>query len=467
MSSSSVSSSILSDISSSSSGCSSSSSGCSSSSSSDEGPISRGDESYSPLVAEPSEEFLPRRRAAKVDRSLDGDFTRTDWESHVMAKLRESSWHEYYHMPVEVFYSLHKLLFSEADIRRCKLKGDSGSPMGSIDTRVKLACCLRELFGEKRKSLVDVFKISPSSARLAFIDCLARINACKALECRIFDTDHSHEALAERSRNFSQRSSFPTILRDVVGAIDGLFIKTNQPKVAEVGNVRSFYSGHKRGFGINMQGVVDASCRFIGFACNTPGSTSDYTAFRHSNFYGTWAQVPSPYYYVGDCAYPLGPSCLIPFVGSNLPVAEDVFNFFHSQLRITVERAFGIYVNVFGIFHSQLAFNISTSCMVVEACVRLHNFRIDNCCQHVARRPGNGPIFRQAFDRSNDAYDVLDDERYRTCRPHPTDAAYAAHVATTELNSGITDAAIGQLRRSAIVQALATAGAERPAKNKR
>jgi hypothetical protein len=429
-------------------------------------------ESTSPVVFVPVSvpvQIGPQRRKLKVDRSLACDWKRTLWEAHVEGKLRENSWYEYYHMPVESFYALHSLLFSEADIKMCKLKGDSGSPMGSIDTRVKLACCLRELFGEKRKSLVDVFKISKASARLAFIDCLKRMNSCKELECRIFDTDHSHDALAVRSRDFSSRSSFPTILRDVVGAIDGLFIKTRQPKVSEVGNVRTYYSGHKMAFGINMQGVCDATCRFIGFACNTPGSTSDYVAFRHTNFYSTWSQLPSPYYYVGDCAYPLGRSCLIPFVGTNLPVEEDCFNFFHSQLRITVERSFGIFVNVFGIFHAPLLFNISTCCKVVEACVRLHNYRIDQGCQQVSRRPGPGPIYRQAFDRSGDAYDVLDDERYRPDRPHATDAAYAAHVAAAELHSGpgISDAAAGKLRRDALTHALALAGAERPTKNRR
>ena len=319
-------------------------------------------------------------RRSKVDRSLDQSNKRTDWEEHVAAKDRAGEWLKYYHMPVDVYNKLHLLLFPDtAQGCRSQQQGGNSSPMGHVDTRVKLACCLRELFGEKRKSMVDIFLVAPTTLRESFLATLKLINSCKALESEIFDTDHSEAVLAVRAYEFAKRSAHPNIFKHVVGAIDGLFIKTRQPTVKDVGNVRTFYSGHKKGFGINMQGCCDASCRFIGFSCNTPGSTSDYVAFRHANFYGHWPKLPEPYMYFGDCAYPLAPFCLTPYVGTVLPEAEDVFNFYHSQLRITVERAFGIFVNVFGIFHAPLIFNIANCCDVVEACVRLHNFRINGC----------------------------------------------------------------------------------------
>jgi hypothetical protein len=71
-----------------------------------------------------------------------------------------------------------------------------------------------------------------------------------------------------------------------------------------------------------MQGVCDATCRFIGFACNTSGSTSDYVAFKEANISGIWPQLPAPYLYVGDCTYPLARFCLILYVGKQLPNDE-------------------------------------------------------------------------------------------------------------------------------------------------
>jgi len=408
---------------------------------------------------------VPETRRGKVDRSLDQSNERTDWDEHVAAKERAGEWLKYYHMPIGTFNKLHLQLFPDTpEARRSLQQGDNSSTMGYVDTRVKLACCLRELFGEKRKSMVDIFILAPTTVREAFLDTLKRINSCKALEHDIFHTDHAEFTLAHRAHAFAKRSAYPTVFKHVVGAIDGLFIKTRQPTAADVGNVRTFYSGHKQAFGINMQGVCDASCRFIGFSCNTPGSTSDYVAFRHANFYGQWPQVPAPYMYFGDCAYPLTPYCLTPFVGTVLPEEQDVFNFYHSQLRITVERAFGIFVNVFGIFHSPLIFKIANCCDVVEACVRLHNMRINEGCQIVTRQSSNGAVFRSVTDRSSDVFDVLDDPRYCPDRPHATDVAYAAHVAQNEQHSGTApeDALKGKAKRDVIARALAQLGAQRP-----
>lgn len=412
-------------------------------------------------------------RGPKVDRSTDERtaWSRTSWDGHVAAKLREQSWHTYYHMPVNVFDKLHDLLFVESDVEKvlAHRKARNSTPMGPIQTQAKLAATLRELFGEKRKSMCDVFKIAPTSARASFMDVIHRINSCTELDGNIYSTDHTDPALTARAAEFSRRSAFPSVFRHCVGARDGLFIKTRQPTKKEASNVRAYYSGHKKGFGLNMQAVCNAQCRFVAFACNTAGSTNDYVAFRHSFMYGHWPTLPEPYFYLGDCAYPLSPQCITPHIGSAVSAEDDAFNFFHSQLRITIERSFGIFVNVFGIFHSPLLFSIATSCSVVEACVRLHNFRIDNRCQHVARVPTAAAMFREAYDRSNDLFDVLDDDRYVTERPHATDAAYATFVQHQEQQSGLrpSDSQRGADKRRVIGAALALLGAARPAANVR
>lgn len=242
-------------------------------------------------------------RRGKVDRSTNPRcaWSRTPWDGYVAAKLREQSWYEYHHMPLDIFYKLHSMLYTETaeEIEIQDRKGLNSTPMGPIDSREKLASSLRQLFGEKSKSMVDVFKISPTSCRTAFKDVLKRINTCAELSPLLYATDHSIATLQDRAFAFARRSYYPQQFRHVVGAIDGLFIKTEQPTKKDVGNVRAYYSGHKKGFGLKMRGVCDAQCRCIGFARCTPGSSNDYVAYRHSCFYAHWPLLPEPFFSFG------------------------------------------------------------------------------------------------------------------------------------------------------------------------
>jgi hypothetical protein len=56
--------------------------------------------------------------------------------------------------------------------------------------------------------------------------------------------------------------------------------------------------------------------------------------------------------------------------------AEDDFNFYHSQLRITIERAFGMLVKRFGILRKAMPQSIpmKKKIAIVFACCKLHNF---------------------------------------------------------------------------------------------
>jgi hypothetical protein len=108
-------------------------------------------------------------------------------------------------MPVDSFNALHALLFCETKEEKelAKVKALNSTRMGVIETEVKLAATLRQLYGEKKKSMVDVFKIAPTSCRAAFMDVISRINNCKALEGRIYSTDHSIEVLERRAAAFA------------------------------------------------------------------------------------------------------------------------------------------------------------------------------------------------------------------------------------------------------------------------
>ena len=87
--------------------------------------------------------------------------------------------------------------------------------------------------------------------------------------------------------------------------------------------------------------------------------------------------LPYPYYLVGDAAYPSSNTLLTPIPTSPANMdfsADDSFNFYQSQLRITIERAFGVLVCRWGILWKPLRVKLASMPVVVRACLHLHNF---------------------------------------------------------------------------------------------
>ena len=56
---------------------------------------------------------------------------------------------------------------------------------------------------------------------------------------------------------------------------------------------------------------------------------------------------------------------------------EDAYNFYLSQLRITIERCFGVLVHRWSILHAPLVIPLQKVAPLVESLIRLHNFCID------------------------------------------------------------------------------------------
>ena len=198
----------------------------------------------------------------------------------------------------------------------------------------------------------------------------------------ILSTDLGHEdwpsedTITNFAQGFAGMSSC-SIFDDCVGAVDGLLMNIIVPGRKHTNNTRRFYSGNKKCYGMNLQAVCDSTLRFTASAMNTPGGTNDVTAFEHSQIMARVDSLPPPYFIVGDAAYTLTDQLLTPFSGSSLTQAQDVYNFYLSQLRITIERAFGVFVQRWGIFWGPMRADLDTVTQIVQVCIRLHNFCID------------------------------------------------------------------------------------------
>ncbi|CAN0420662.1 unnamed protein product, partial [Pylaiella littoralis] len=143
---------------------------------------------------------------------------------------------------------------------------------------------------------------------------------------------------------YEQRSTNGVIKR-CVGAMDGLFVRLVQPSLRRHANPCSFYSGHKKGFGLNFQGVCNARYEITAWTMNCPGSQNDRTAFKHSGFDNLIDTLPDGCFIVGDAAYPPSHRVLVPYPGTAISRSQDAYNFYQSQARISIEQAFGILVS--------------------------------------------------------------------------------------------------------------------------
>ncbi|KAL7506517.1 hypothetical protein ACHAXN_003787 [Cyclotella atomus] len=114
----------------------------------------------------------------------------------------------------------------------------------------------------------------------------------------------------------------------------------------------------------------DYNCKFRWADVKHPGSTSDYTA---------WITSKLDYAIVGDGAFVESDTMAVPIPGKTLPQYQDAYNFYLSQVRITIERAFSIVVHRIGILRSPMSISMKKVPAIVMCLMRLHNYYIDHC----------------------------------------------------------------------------------------
>ncbi len=106
---------------------------------------------------------------------------------------------------------------------------------------------------------------------------------------------------------------------------------------------------------MNCQAVSDARGKFIDISIAYPGSTSDVLAFEGSKLHekledGILAEGLCLF---GDNAYINTKYMATPYSGMN-GKSHDSYNFYHSQLRIKVECAFGMFTERWTILRTAL-----------------------------------------------------------------------------------------------------------------
>jgi hypothetical protein len=168
---------------------------------------------------------------------------------------------------------------------------------------------------------------------------------------------------------------------NIVLAVDGMLVWTIQPssedcEIMQVGE-RAFHCYRKDKFGMNLMAGCDHLCRFRWADLKHPGTTSDYLAFATSPLglkleHDNNGILKVGYTMVGDNAWVPREWMAVPIPGHCISEYDDAYNFYHSQVPITIERAFGIFVHRWGILRRPLSISL------VFALMKLHNYCIDS-----------------------------------------------------------------------------------------
>ena len=272
----------------------------------------------------------------------------------------------------------------------------------AVPVEVKLGITLRWLFGGSYLDACAMFRVAKSSTikwRWAIMRALY-----KHLHVRM-PTDQA--TLLRYNADWLRKQAYQ-VFTGIVGAVDGILIKIRCPSAAEAAKPAKFWC-RKGYYSVNMQAVVDAHGRFIFVAVDMPGSSHDATAFRYSELYRHIEQgVYDGFYFLADAAYRCVGRMLTPFVGA-LTDEQSVFSFFHSSLRVTVERSFGQLVARFGILWRPLSCAHRRVPLVLNVCCALHNWLLDNNEPIILQPPSGRNSVRQHERPYLNADDVPED----------------------------------------------------------
>ena len=282
-----------------------------------------------------------------------------------------------YRMDEHSFWHLHKVLYGTDDInKRCRGATVNGPVLNSS----RLSMALRWMAGGDKYDIAGNHGVGVNLVMESVWEIVNLVNTNSDLGIKF---PKSYAAQQKVADGFAVKSS--PQFNNCVGCIDGMLIWTDRPSEnvkcgANVGSAK-FFCGRKKKFGLVLQAMCDHHRRFIDIDISKPASTSDYLTFCTCDLL---SQLLQPGYLkpgltiYGDNAYVNTNFMTTPYKAVSGGIM-DAFNFYHSQLRINIECAFGMLVHKWGCLRKPLPMNISLPkiCALVKTLCILHNFCIN------------------------------------------------------------------------------------------
>ena len=247
-----------------------------------------------------------------------------------------------------------------------------------LEPGLKLAITLRHLAtGESYHSLAFQFRVPHNTISLLVKEVCESI--VEEFQAEVICTPTNAAEWKELADRFYSRWQLPHCL----GAIDGKHVAIKCP--SESGSV---YHNYKGFFSIILLAVVDADYKFIWADVGANGATSDCAVFNRSTMraaieaetIGFPPQEPlphddedTPFFIVGDDAFPLRTWLMKPFSKRCMTIEERIYNYRLSRGRRIVENAFGILANRFQCLLSTMRQEPETVTTIAMAAMCLHN----------------------------------------------------------------------------------------------
>jgi hypothetical protein len=255
----------------------------------------------------------------------------------------------------------------------------SCAPNGPISQATRLSIALRYFAGGDPLDISLIHKVGSNEVlRSVWMICDA-INRSTELDIK-FPASHSEQMTI--ADGFRKKSKIG--IKECAGAIDCMLVWTHKPSTPDIQEqpfgAGKMYCSRKHKYGLSMQAVADSQGKFLDVEIGNPGSASDYYCWHYSLLKQKVEKdgfLHPTLALFGDCAYINTPYLISPFKGATSG-PKDAFNYFHSQVRINIECAFGILVHRWGILRKPIPMNISIKKTVslVFALCKLHNFCI-------------------------------------------------------------------------------------------
>ena len=252
-------------------------------------------------------------------------------------------------------------------------------PNGPILPDVRLACATRWFSAASPYDLMTTYGTGHTDTIKSFWYVVDAINRNPKFKIE-YPKDHDQQRrIAQGFQNVSGAG-----FNCCAGAIDGILIWIHKPSkkdCLEVGcDSGKFMCARKKKFGLNCQAVCDVRGRILDISIMYPGSTSDCLAFEGMSLFRDLEEglLAPGLCLFGDNAYLNSTYMATPYSGVS-GGTKDSYNFYHSQLRIRIECAFGMLTHRWAILRSAIPMNVSIAKTValVVALAKLHNYCID------------------------------------------------------------------------------------------
>jgi len=196
-------------------------------------------------------------------------------------------------------------------------------------------------------------------------------------------------------------------LAGVVGVIDGSLIRIRTPPAVW----RVAYNTRKCFYGVLLLAVVDSHKRFLWILADLRGSLGDSRASKESAWYERQTtpgcQILHPgHILLSDGGFALEHWLFNPYPADQLPAADEhtpkrkFYNFCVTSPRAVVENAFGLLKGRWRILHDKVSAETELVPSIVESCVLLHNFLLDEgdeWGEAVDRQDADGPMTFQMW----------------------------------------------------------------------